>query len=360
MPEDNERIEDFMTLWKEKNEQKNNSPSVIGDTLKQMEVLKAENQDLRKKISENITLISKTEDIIRNLSSEKEKLKVDKEEALMDLALRVSNLENENQALNTKVKTMVQLLLEKDEEIKRLESIGVKILTPQNDNANLTNELNSQINQKNLYILSLEKHVAELTSKNEELNAQILAKIKNMPTDYVRPVNAPQETMLKPLPSKGVSLPLESLCQDLQADLNKYKKIIEQLSKDKSQLIGLMENQDVGLNIEEIKVLKTENENLKQDVLELQNSLKFQSKESIQELANAEAEMKIKELQSKIQEKDILIADMKLSQGAQANEPTGSMADLVEELQKNINKLKITIKEKDQEIQNLSRMSTST
>ena len=124
MPEDNERIEDFMTLWKNKNEQ-NNNPSAIGNTLNQMEVLKKENQDLRNKISENIVLISKTEDLIKNLSTEKERLRVEKEEALMDLTLRVSNLEKENLELGKKVSSMVKLLLEKDNEIKRLESIGV-------------------------------------------------------------------------------------------------------------------------------------------------------------------------------------------------------------------------------------------
>ena len=359
MPEDNERIEDFMSLWKQKNEEQNNLPSVIGDTLNQMEVLKTENQDLRNKISEDIALISKTEDIIRNLSTEKERLRVEKEEALMDLTMRVSNLEKENLELGKKVKSMVKLLLEKDDEIKRLESIGVPIITPP-DSPNLTDELHSQINQRNLHIISLEKHISELTTKNEELNAQIVEKMKNMPIDHTASANNPEESIIKPLPSKGPSIPLESLCQDLQTDLNKYKKIIEQLTQDKSQLIGLMENKGIGLDIADIKVLKTENENLKRDVMELQNSLKSQSKESIQELATAEAETKIKELLSKIQEKENLIADMKLSQGARASGPTGPMTDLVEELQKSINKLKITLKEKDQEIQNLNRMLTST
>jgi len=359
MPEDNEKIEDFMTLWKQKNEEQNNLPSVIGDTLNQMEVLRTENQDLRNKISEDIALISKTEDVIRNLSSEKERLRVEKEEALMDLMMRVSNLEKENLELGKKVKSMVKLLLEKDDEIKRLESIGVSIITPP-DSPNLTDELHSQINQRNLHIISLEKHISELTTKNEELNAQIVEKMKNMPIDHTASANNPEESIIKPLPSKGPSIPLESLCQDLQTDLNKYKKIIEQLTQDKSQLIGLMENKGIGLDIAEIKVLKTENENLKRDVLELQNSLKFQSKESIQELANAEAETKIKDLQSRIQEKETLIANMKLSQGIRASGPTGPMTDLVEELQKSINKLKMVIKEKDQEIQNLNRALTST
>lgn len=359
MPEDNERIEDFMTLWKEKNDQQDNLPSVIGDTLNQMEVLRKENQDLRNQISENITLISKTEDIIRNFSTEKERLRVEKEEALMDLTMRVSSLENDNLELSNKVGSMVKLLLERDEEIKRLKSIGVKVITPPTENTNKTDDLLSQINQRNLHILSLQKQISELTSKNEELNSQIVEKIKTMPIDTVAPVSHPEEARVNPLPSKGPSMPLESLCQDLQADLNKYKKIIDQLTQDKSQLIGLMENQGVELDLSEIKVLKSENENLKRDVLELQNSLKFQSKESIQELANAEAENKIKELQSKIQEKETLIADMKLSQGIQTSPSTGPMSSLVDELQKSINKLKITLKEKDQEIQNLTRMLTS-
>ena len=359
MPDENEKIEDFMSLWKKKNEDPSNTPSVIGDTLNQMDALRNENQELRRKISENIILISKTEEIIRNFSNEKERMKVEKEEALMDLTMRVSNLENDNLELGNKVKSMVKLLLEKDEEIKRLESIGVTILTPPDENAEKTTELQSQITQRNLHILSLQKEISDLESKNEELNAQLLEKIKTVPVDIVAQSTSSEETKMKPLHPERPSLPLESLCQDLQADLNKYKKIIDQLTQDKSQLIGLMENQGVGLDIEEIKVLKKENENLKHDVLDLQNSLKFQSKESIQELANAEAESKIKELQVKIQEKETLITDMKLSQGIQASTPTGPMSGLVDELQKNINKLKITLKEKEQEIQNLNRMLTS-
>ena len=68
MPDENEKIEDFMSLWKKKNDDPSNTPSVIGDTLNQMDALKKENQELRKKISENIVLISKTEEIIRNFS----------------------------------------------------------------------------------------------------------------------------------------------------------------------------------------------------------------------------------------------------------------------------------------------------
>ncbi|MHA1670300.1 MAG: hypothetical protein ACTSV5_06930 [Promethearchaeota archaeon] len=357
MPEDNEKIEDFMTLWEKKNEQQNNTPSVIGDTINKMEVLSKENQQLRNKISENIALISKTEDIIKNLSSEKERLRVEKEEALMDLTLRVGNLEKENLELGKKVKSMVKLLLEKDKEIQRLESIGATILPPSPaDNTDLINELHSRINQRNLHVLSLEKQISELTVKNDELNSQLSEKIRAMPIDHIAAANPQEETKIMPLSPKESSIPLESLCQDLQTDLNKYKKIIEKLTQEKFQLKSLMENQGIDLDIKDIKTLKTENENLKRDVLELQNSLKIQSKKSIHELANIEAEQKIKELQAKIQEKEALMADMKLSQSMQSEEPTGPMSGLIEELQKSINKLKITIREKDQKIQDLNKM----
>ncbi|MEJ2295245.1 MAG: hypothetical protein P8Y23_10810 [Candidatus Lokiarchaeota archaeon] len=49
MPEDNEKVEDFISLWKKKMDAENsNKPSVIGETLNKVDVLQQENQELRK------------------------------------------------------------------------------------------------------------------------------------------------------------------------------------------------------------------------------------------------------------------------------------------------------------------------
>ena len=65
MPEDNEKVDDFISLWKKKMTSEDKSPSVIRDTLNKMSALQQENEELRKKITQNIDLISRSEEIIR-------------------------------------------------------------------------------------------------------------------------------------------------------------------------------------------------------------------------------------------------------------------------------------------------------
>ena len=51
MPEENEKVEDFMSLWKKKSED-NTTPSIIGDTINQIDMLKRENEELRRLLNE--------------------------------------------------------------------------------------------------------------------------------------------------------------------------------------------------------------------------------------------------------------------------------------------------------------------
>ena len=66
-------------------------------------------------------------------------------------------------------------------------------------------------------------------------------------------------------------------------------------------------------------------------------------------------EQKIQDLESKIQEKEDIITDLKLSKIAPTTVSAGSMSELVENLQKNINKLKSIITEKDVIISELNK-----
>ena len=86
-------------------------------------------------------------------------------------------------------------------------------------------------------------------------------------------------------------------------------------------------------------------------------------KESAKSLAEGtltrEYEEKIKELQVKIDEKNKIIAELKLSQPTSVEAPKGPMANLIEDLQNTINKLKKTIREKDEKITELNKMLSS-
>ena len=121
MPEDNEKVEDFISLWKKKMEtESNNRPSVIGETMNKLEILQRENQELREKIAENVQLIGKTEEILKKAAQEKEQLKTEKEQSLQGIKIRLTQMEAENAELSNKVKNMVQLIMEKDQEINSL------------------------------------------------------------------------------------------------------------------------------------------------------------------------------------------------------------------------------------------------
>jgi len=355
MPEENEKVEDFISLWKKKLSSEDKSPSVIGDTLNKMSSLKQENEELRKKIAQNLDLISRSEEVIRKAVGEKEKLKLEKEEAILEVNIRLKDLEQENLELSNKVKSMVKLLLEKDEEIKNQENQlsrlkGTGVSSDSIINQSLIDDLKSELSRKTSQISELELKISGLTDENEVLHHQLVEKIKNLPIDYVIPVEDIE--VIKPQPPETHSLPLEQLCQDLQTDLNKYKKVIEKLTNDKSQLKQALENKGYKFDVEEIASLRTENEVLKKDLEDLQKSLKKETMAASQE-SNLDFESKIKELEIKLREKEDLITQLKLSQAPQTITDSGPMAELVEDLQKNINKLKASLMEKDQKIAEL-------
>ena len=347
MPDDNEKVEDFISLWKKKMASENTKPSVIGDTLNEMESLKQENDELRKKIAQNIDLISRSEEIIRRTVEEKEKLKVDKEEAILEVNISLKDLEQENLELGNKVKNMVKLLLEKDEEIKELS------LKPPSGSLNetqpLLESLKSELSKKAFQITDLEFKISELTSENEALHGQLVEKMKSLPIDYVVPVESTEPKTIKPKPPETSSQPLEQLCQDLQSDLNKYKRMIEKLTSEKSQLKAALENKGIKFDESEISSLREENEVLKRDLMDLEKSLSKETRGVPQDSLS-----RISELEGKLREKEDMITQLKLTQSPQVtnNEP---MSALVEELQKSINKLKTAIREKDQKIEELQR-----
>ena len=101
--------------------------------------------------------------------------------------------------------------------------------------------------------------------------------------------------------------------------------------------------------------MKNENESLKNDLGELQKSLETKEIE-VTQTAMRQVEDKINNLESKLKEKDALIAELKLSASPQSSAPSGPMTALVEDLQNNINKLKLNLAEKDKEITRLTNL----
>ena len=354
MPDNNEKIDDFMSLWKKKLENGDKKPSVIGETLDKLEALQKENEELRSKIAENLELMSRTEKIIKNAMDEKERLKIEKEEAVMEANVKLKDAENETAELNNKIKSLVKLLLEKDEEIKQknneileLESQKMEnqhVQTTTTANQDLVEELQSELFNSKNKITELKSEINELKTENDALQNQLVEKMKSLKIDYVVPIEQAEPEPVKPAPSETSTNPLEMLCQDLQSDLNKYKRIIEKLTKEKAELQNMLSTQGEKLTMDDLNELREENEVLKRDIQELQDALKEHSMETSSIPLLKDAEFKIKDLQSQLNKKDQIILELQTQITPKKTSRSGNIPSLVEELQNSINKLKLSVK----------------
>jgi len=377
MPEDNEKVEDFIGLWKQKMENEMKKPSVIGDTLERIKDVEKENEDLRNKIKQNIDLLSRTEKVIKETIEENERLKEQLKPRQIGSGAATEIIKQESIKLKEKVKTLERIILEKDEELneKEREIAELRIesySTPRqpepkpsiDSESTVTNtlieDLQSELSKKKLFITEYEELVKakditinELMEENESLNEQLIEKLKSLPIDYVVPVEISKEPEIKPQSTQSPSTTLELLCQDLQSDLNRAKGIIKQVTEEKSELKQALEKGGFQLEPNEIKELKKENEDLRNEISKLQNSLKLKSEETKPATLVNNIENKVKDLQKQIKEKDNLITKLQTLKPAQKTIPSDPMNDLIEDLQNRINKLKLTIEEKNKIIEEL-------
>lgn len=374
MPEENEKVEDFISLWKKKMENDIETPSTIGATLERIKQVQEENEQLRNKIKENIELITKTEVIITKAIEENESLKQQLKNAGMVDNVKVSDIQQENIMLNNKVISLEKNLTEKEVELvskinemddlkRKLEaasmtSIEIESSTTGKDldiTTALIDNLKSELSKKKTQVNELENRISELTEETEALNKELLEKMKKLPIDYVIPVEVPKSSVIKPQSTKPSSETLEILCQDLQSDLNKYKKIVEKLNKEKSELAQTIESGGFQLEPEELKILKRDNEELKNELSQIQKSLQSKSQEAAWTTQINEADKKIKSLQEQLEGKDHLIVELKAKQQFQPIVHEGPMSGLIEDLQNKINVLKLTIEEKNKIINGLAK-----
>ena len=374
MPEENEKVEDFISLWKKKMENDIETPSTIGATLERIKQVQEENEQLRNKIKENIELITKTEVIITKAIEENESLKQQLKNAGMVDNVKVSDIQQENIMLNNKVISLEKNLTEKEVELvskinemddlkKKLEAASITSKEIESSTTGkdldittaLIDNLKSELSKKKTQVNELENRISELTEENESLNKELLEKMKKLPIDYVIPVEEPKSSVIKPQSTKPSSETLEILCQDLQSDLNKYKRIVDKLNKEKSELAQTIESGGFQLEPEEVKILKRENEELKNELSQIQKSLQSKSQEAAWATQINEADKKIKNLQKQLEGKDHLIVELKAKQQSQPIVHEGPMSGLIEDLQNKINKLKLTIEEKNKIINGLAK-----
>jgi chromosome segregation ATPase len=364
MPENNEKVEDFISLWKKKMENEGNKPSAIRDTLERIKDVEKQNELLRNKIQENIELISKTEQVIKSTMDENERLKAQLAQGGSGGRAIVTDLQQKNKTLNDTILELEKKLAIKEVELRarnnekleleaKLDVTSKTVVSPPAIDSSAIkaeiSELKSNLTKKQNQIDELQNKINYLTEENQGLNQQLIEveKSKSLPIDYVVPVEQPKPSVIKPQTTQPSTETLEKLCQDLQQDLNRYKRHIESLTKEKDDLQNNLESGGYQLEPDEIKTLKKENQSLKNRLSALQESLK------VKQQVPPQITEQINSLQQQIKEKDLIIAELKSTQQAQPGVPKGPMSGLVEELQNKINKLKLTIEEKNKIIESL-------
>ncbi|MFX1456681.1 MAG: hypothetical protein ACFFDB_15015 [Promethearchaeota archaeon] len=386
MPNEKEKVEDFISLWRKKMIEDPKKPEFVKETLDQIRGLEEENEKLRNKIAENIDLISKTEEIIKKTVEENNRLKAEISKGSSQKVNQVNDLQKENQDLTNRIKSLINTMTVKDNDIsvkdneirlkdnelalKNNELADLKLKlnevqsaiqfmteTAPEDNPEISSalieDLKSELSNRKTQVGELEKTIEDLSIKIAELNEKLIEKETTSHVDYVIPVETKKTEVLKPQPVQASTNTLEILCQDLQADLNKYKRIVDNLTKEKTELENTLKSEGIELNFGELNELKNENEALKMEVSQLQETLKEKAKTTTQTLSLVEAERLVEDLQKQVKIKDQTIAELKSSTQPQIITPQGPMTGLVEELQNNINKLKIALEEKNKIIESL-------
>ncbi len=320
MPEENEKVEDFISLWKKKMTTDLKKPSALGETLEIIKAVGEENEDLRNKIKENIDLLTKTEEIVRKTLEENKRLKEEIKQVEMIEEVKTSDNQKENIELSNKMQTLLANLSKKEEELR------------------VANNENKELK------LQVETLLVEQESRSDSVSS---------PSEVIPPIEAPKTSKTKPSSSATSSATLEILCQDLQSDLNKYKRIVEKLNKEKSEFQRSIKRSGVQLEPEEMKELKRENEKLKRDLSKIQESLKQKTEKTSAAISTDDLEKKIDGLQNDLKEKDNLIVELKKASETPVSVQSTPMTGLIEDLQDKINKLKITIEDKNIMIEKL-------
>jgi len=352
--------EDFVDLLKRMKTDMD-KPSVIGDTLDKLEKLQKENAELKERLEKSMNLIRSSEKVLQKSLDERERIKDENRVVMERLGLNIVELKNQNSDLTNKIKELENLLVGKNKELQQKQSDLAQLKTKV-ESATRELEVRSQSKpQSNEHIQKLEEKInyleqkiEQLVEENANLNQKLVDQKNTLTIDYVVPVVEATTTAKKPEPtpsSPSVST-LETLCQDLQSDLNRYKRYIESLKAENNDLKNALEASGGSADFEQLNLLRTENLSYKAKILELEKTLEEQTLEVTLSL---DSENKLRELQELLSEKEAIIDELKTSQIIQPAAQSGPMTNLVDDLQARINKLKMALSEKDRLIEDLKR-----
>ncbi len=360
------KVDDFVSLWKKKKPEIKQTAVVsepiykTAETDQQINELVKENEELKEKIKDNIELMGKTEVYIKQLLAEKDQSIAirNQNDALIE---KINSLQNELATKEGNLKTTEMELSELNARltVERMET-EKKAVQPSPEPVGSPNalieQLQSDLSKRKLQINDLVTKSQEYEEKIKDLNKK-LAELadKNKVSESSEKIGKKAAST----PSSGKSL--ELLCQDLQTELNKNKRLLTQLREENAKLKGSKgAATETSEDSKDVKALKKENESLKKELSKLGKS-KDSNGEDFSKIN--ELESSIVDLRNKLSEKDQQISELKASgeklgsprKAPQAASAKGPVSELVDDLQKQINKLKIALKEKDKTIDELNK-----
>ena len=350
MSEEQENKDFVERLRQMKNDMK--TPSVIGDTFNKLEEIKKENEDLKEKIKIKDELIKRSEELLKKTLEAREKLRKENEDSLNRLQ---SDIAEKDEILKQKDKELYELRLKAENSLEEPD-IKEKLISISDSVVNeaLQLDLQNQIFSLENNVKTLEFTIETLHLEIDKLKKELSEKEEAVTIDYVIPVIEPVTTPAEPEAEPAEPEPaqqsntLETLCQDLQTDLNKYKTIVATLKNENTTLKTNLESKGTPIVVDNIDELKNENLALKSQVSELTQKMSVLQK-SLQNVPlenpkKEDSDIKIRALQEEILEKDKKIADLEASTTVQViATPSGPVSGLVEDLQNQINKLKIAL-----------------
>ncbi len=295
--------------------------SVISDFIRRIQKLEEENIKLRSTIKQDIELIAKTEDIVKKAIIDKQNL----EKGLME---KDKELQRKNAELSLiKIESTMPLPYKSKSNALTQDDLLV--------NQSLIDDLKEQLEIKKKQIIEFRNTLANNESRIEELEKVNESITKQSVSSGKMDIN-----------SSGTQL--ASLVHDLQTEINRYKTNLNRLKAENSELKDTIKKGGHMLENETITLLKIENESLTKQLEDLEEIKGKKGKKD-----------KLKELYQKIAEKDHMIerlVKMTERDGTQVSADTGvPVSGLVEDLQNKINKLTLTLKEKDKIISSLKR-----
>jgi hypothetical protein len=353
MSEEQENTDFVEKLRQMKNDMK--TPSVIGDTFNKLEEIKKENEDLKEKIKIKDELIKRSEELLKKTLEAREKLRKENEGALNRLQLDIAE---KDEILKQKDKELYELRLKAENSLEEPD-IKEKLISISDSVVNeaLQLDLQNQIFTLENNVKTLEFTIETLHLEIDKLKKELSEKEEAATIDYVIPVIEPEPAQPEPAQQSNT---LETLCQDLQTDLNRYKTIVATLKNENTTLKTNLESKGTPIVVDNTDELKNENLALKSQVSEMTQKMSELQKS----LQNAPLEIpkkedsniKIRALQEEIREKERRIADLEASTTVQViATPSGPVSGLVEDLQNQINKLKIALMDKNKVINELKK-----